>query len=209
MPRSKLAQIWPMEMRRKISQGIMQVLKTYTSKGKRDESYMSYSGQKQFYPSYGDSTYDGCPGCRAHKVSTDPSHTREEEGVTKCKFPHTKTIEYSCPGCMAGKPSKHELHTNVLGECRMPSSRPSVQGTGLKRVPDLKDPASSSSSSGDPLTRKRQTVSDLGGAIKEDEVMQDKEVRINREERNKELETLDKTLIDKERNTKSTKTKIT
>ena len=109
LSRSKLAQVWPPEMCRRIVEGTCLLIRQLG---------------KQRSPIYAmtDSEYD-CLACVGRKAKTDPCHTRSTTTPHTCTFPHVDPMRYPCPGCVQYKPSNHPSHTHIQGECRHPRAR--------------------------------------------------------------------------------------
>ena len=163
--RTKLSQVWPIEMCRLIVCGICRVL-TMRPGSRRKDEYASHlvqaypaaasSGRGRGRPRKNpdaDVVIFDCPACVRRRYQTDPDHTRNDCPPELCRYPHVAPVEWQCQACREHKNARDPTHTMVEGECRAPRQR-REHGRARASGP-VRDPAVPAG--GDPESRNRHT----------------------------------------------------
>ena len=150
--RSSWAQVWPVQMCRKILLGTCSCIHAATNRTEIRHRQDVLWATSPAYPEleiaagpgperkkrgrpptlpggFRQSEMDyGCPGCKKRKPWTDESHTRQGQPPQMCKY--EKEPEYTCEGCVKSRPPDHRSHTREAGNCRQPAKRE----TGVRRA---------------------------------------------------------------------------
>ena len=106
------AQVWPWDMARRISWGVLRLL------ARRRWQHTLF-----FPETNADDAWRRCPGCRRRRPRDHHEHTRVEG---ECRAHDTPTVNYPCPGCMANAPRNDARHTRSTDEadrCRVTMMR--------------------------------------------------------------------------------------
>ena len=152
--RSKLAQVWPTEMCRRIVEGIISLIRSIPSrchgawstelsfpvdqprgKAKAKTGTGRGRGRPRLYPR--EVIFD-CPACRSRRPAISTAHTRRQEPPELCKYWDIEPEQWSCEGCISNKSYDRPDHTGDPSTCRMPDPRAYGQ---RRRSGPVRDPA--------------------------------------------------------------------
>ena len=125
--RSKLAQVWPRDMCRRIVEGICLLLKAMETRGAGVHAYPAVvgEGKKRARPrKYPEEAIFDCKACKRRFPMTDRKHTRDPNPPNMCRFWDVEGDErITCEGCVANRSYDHPSHTGNEANCRVPDPR--------------------------------------------------------------------------------------